>query len=292
MQDYILRGTAMNNKVRVFAVLSTQIVEELRGRHHTTPVTTAAMGRTVSIGAMMGAMLKNGQRLTIQVKGDGPIGEIVVDANSNGEVRGYVKNPHVDLPLNEKGKLDVRGAVGSEGFIYVVKDFGMKEPYRGSTPIISGEIGDDFTYYFSKSEQIPSIVAVGVLIDRDSSVKISGGFIIQVLPGIEDEDINQIEEKIASVRSVTSLLEQGSTLESIIEEIVGPLHVLEQSGLVFKCRCSHERVEQTLISLGQQELDEILEEDGQAEIVCDFCNERYFFSGEQIGELIDKLKSK
>jgi molecular chaperone Hsp33 len=289
MSDYLLRATAMEGKVRAFAVQTTAIVEELRRRHQTTPTATAALGRTVSAALMMGAMLKGKEKLTLQVKGDGPLGQIVVDANAAGEVRGYVDHPDTELPLNALGKLDVSGAVGTEGFIYVIKDQGLKEPYRGSTPIISGELAEDFTYYFAKSEQTPSCVALGVLVDTDQTVKASGGFIIQLLPGMTDEEIDQMEMVLSQLKPITTLLEQGATLEEVLASIVSDVVVWDQMDVLFRCQCSRERVEQTLISLGRSELEAILLEDGNAEVVCQFCNEPYVFKGEQLQELISKI---
>lgn len=289
MSDYLLRATAMEGKVRAFAVQSTAIVEELSRRHQTTPVATAALGRTVSAALMIAAMLKGNEKLTIRVNGDGPIGQIVVDANARGEVRGYVDYPDIELPLNADGKLDVAGAVGTEGTIYVIKDLGLKEAYRGSTPIISGELAEDFTYYFAKSEQTPSCVALGVLIDKDQSVKASGGFIIQLLPGMTDEEIDQMEIVLGQLKPVTTLLDQGATLEDILSSIVSDVLVWDRMEVVFKCQCSRERVEQTLISLGVDELEAIMLEDGNAEVVCQFCNEPYIFAGHQLQELISKM---
>jgi molecular chaperone Hsp33 len=289
MSDYLLRATAMEGKVRAFAVQSTAIVEELRRRHQTTPTATAALGRTVSAALMMGAMLKGNDKLTVQVKGDGPLGQIVVDANAFGEVRGYVDHPEAELPLNELGKLDVAGVVGTEGFIYVTKDQGLKEAYRGSTPIISGELAEDFTYYFAKSEQTPSAVALGVLVDKDQTVKASGGFIIQLLPGMTDEEIDHMEMVLSQLKPITTLLDQGATLEHILKSIVSDVVVWDQMDVLFRCQCSRERVEQTLISLGRSELEAILQEDGNAEVVCQFCNEPYVFKGEQLQELISKI---
>jgi molecular chaperone Hsp33 len=286
MNDYLLRATAMQGKIRAFAVQTTAIVEELRSRHDTSPVATAALGRTISAGLMMGAMLKGEEKLTIQIKGDGPLGQIVVDANAQGDVRGYVDNPAIDLPLNQIGKLDVAGAVGRDGFIYVIKDLGLKEPYRGSTPIVSGELGEDITYYFAKSEQTPSCVALGVLVDIDQSVKASGGFIIQLLPGLTDDEIDYMETMLSQLRPITTLLDEGATLEHILSSIVSDVVIMEQVPVQFRCRCSRERVEQTLISLGKSELEAILQEDGKAEVVCHFCNEPYIFEGEQLQELI------
>ncbi|MCZ8523681.1 MULTISPECIES: Hsp33 family molecular chaperone HslO [Paenibacillus] len=290
MQDYLIRATAYDGKVRAFAVYTRGIVEELRSRHGLTPTATAALGRTVSASLMMGAMLKGEEKLTIQVKGGGPIGQIVVDANAHGEVRGYVDNPEVDLPLNEIGKLDVGGAVGTDGFLYVIKDLGLKEPYRGSVPLVSGELGDDFTYYFAKSEQTNSAVALGVLIDVDYSVRTSGGFIIQLLPGLSDEEITQIEKELQSLPPITSILDRGDSLEQILTTLLPGASVLERrDDIRFQCKCSRERVEQTLISLGRSELQAILDEDGQAEVSCHFCNEKYAFSGEDLKALISAL---
>ena len=289
MTDYLIRGTALEGRVRAFAVRTTSLTEELRRRHQTTPTATAALGRTVAAALMMGAMLKGEEKLTIQVKGGGPIGKVVADANAKGEVRGYVDNPEVDLPLNERGKLDVAGAVGTDGFLYIIKDLGLKEPYRGSIPIISGELAEDFTYYFAKSEQTPSVVALGVLIDLDYSVKASGGFIIQLLPGLSDREIDEIESELARVSSVTSLLERGDSLEDILTALLPSFQVLARSEVAFRCQCSRERVERTLISFGKQELQTLLAEDGQAEVVCHFCNEAYRFDQHDLQQMIDQF---
>ena len=288
-KDRLIRAIAMGGKVRAFAVRTTELVEELRRRHDTYPTTTAAFGRTLSAGAMMGAMLKGDEKLTIQVKGDGPIGQIIVDANARGEVRGYVKNPHVQLPRNSQGKLDVRGAVGTEGFINVTKDLGLKEPYRGSVPLISGELGEDFTYYFAVSEQTPSAVGLGVLVDVDNSVIVAGGFIIQLLPGLKDEEIDEIERAVGQLPPVTSLLDQGLELEEMLSWMLPDVQVLEEMNIVFSCSCSRERVESTLISLGKQELTELREEGKNAEVICDFCNEAYIFTPEEIDSLIEQV---
>jgi molecular chaperone Hsp33 len=289
MNDYLIRGTALGGRVRAIAVRTTSITEELRQRHGTTPTATAALGRTAAAGLMIGAMLKGEEKLTIQVKGGGPIGQIVVDANAHGDVRGYVDNPEVDLPLNEGGKLDVAGAVGTDGFLYMIKDLGMKEAYRGSVPIISGELAEDFTYYFAKSEQTPSAVALGVLVDVDYSVKVSGGFIIQLLPGLTDDEITDIETELARVTSITTLLESGSSLEQILISVLPSFQNLERMDIQFRCKCSWDRVEQTLISLGKMELQELLETDGSAEVVCHFCNEAYTFGPNDIEKMISQL---
>ncbi|WP_282938169.1 Hsp33 family molecular chaperone HslO [Paenibacillus sp. RC67] len=289
MRDYLIRATAMEGKVRAFAVRSTGIVDEISKRHQMTPTTTAALGRTISAGIMMGAMLKGEEKLTIMIKGGGPIGQIVVDANALGEVRGYVTDPLVDLPLNEIGKLDVAGAVGTEGFLNVVKDLGLKKPYSGSVPLISGELGEDFTYYFARSEQTPSAVGLGVLVGVDHVVSSAGGFIIQLLPGLKDDEITLIESLLSRIEPVTTLLEKGLDLEQILQQIVPNVEVLEEMDVHFRCKCSRERVEQTLISLGREELELMAEEDGKAEIVCHFCNEQYLFEEEDLKNIINQL---
>jgi molecular chaperone Hsp33 len=289
--DRLIRGIAMEGKVRAFAVRSTELVEELRRRHDTWPTATAAMGRTLSTAAMMGAMLKGEEKLTIQVKGNGPIGQIVADANAKGEVRGYVDNPHAHLPSNALGKLDVAGVVGTEGFIYVIKDLGLKEPYRGSVPIVSGELGEDFTYYFATSEQTPSAVGVGVLVENDNSVIVAGGFILQLLPGLSDKEIDAIEKALSEMPPVTTLLEQGLELEDMLKRLLPDVEIMDQMDIVFKCSCSRERVEQTLVSLGETELTQLIEEDGQAEVVCHFCNEKYQFQRADLEKLLAEAKN-
>ncbi len=287
-QDRLIRGTAMGGRIRAFAVRTTGLVEELRQRHDTWPTATAAMGRTLTAAAMMGAMLKGEEKLTVQVQGDGPIGQIVADANAKGEVRGYVDKPHVHLPSNSKGKLDVAGAVGREGFLHVTKDLGLKDPYRGSVPIVSGELGEDFTYYFAVSEQTPSAVGLGVLVDSDNSVIVAGGFIVQILPGLSDEEITVIEQAVGAMPPVTSLLDQGLELEEMLRWLLPDVEILEEMDIRFKCQCSRDRVEQTLVSIGKDELEQMIEEDGQAEVVCHFCNEKYTFNKDDLQQILDQ----
>jgi molecular chaperone Hsp33 len=238
---------------------------------------------------MMGVMLKDRQRVSIQIKGNGPVGQVVVDANAYGEVRGYVDEPSVDLPLNEMGKLDVAGAVGREGYIYVTKDIGLREPYRGSVPIISGELGEDFTYYFATSEQTPSAVSLGVSVNesRQPAILAAGGFIIQVMPGTQDAVIDQIEQNIAACPPITTMLEDGLTLAEILANVLGMVTRLEEGALQFYCNCSHERVEQALISVSKADLREILAEDGQAELICHFCNEKYLYDEHDLRRIIE-----
>lgn len=290
-KDRLIRGTALDGRVRAFAVRTTALVDELRRRHDTYPTATAALGRTATAAAMMGAMLKGEEKLAIMVKGNGPIGQITVESNALGEVRGYVSNPHVHLPSNSLGKLDVAGAVGTEGFIDVSKDLGMKEPYRGSVPIISGELGDDFTYYFAVSEQTPAAVGLGVLVEPDNSVSVAGGFIIQLLPGLTDAEITEIEQAVGGMPSVTTLLDQGLEPEEMLRFLLPDAAVLDELNINFFCQCSRERVEQTLVSLGQHELERLIEEDDQAEVVCHFCNEAYLFNKDELQAILDQAKS-
>ncbi|UKS26248.1 Hsp33 family molecular chaperone HslO [Paenibacillus sp. HWE-109] len=287
MSDYLIRGTALGGRVRAFAVQTTVLTEELSRRHQTTPTATAALGRTAAAGLLIGAMLKGEENLIIQVKGEGPIGQIVVDANAKGEVRGYVDNPLVDPPLKENGKLDVAAAVGTEGFLYITKDLGLKEPYKGSVPLISGELAEDFTYYFAKSEQTPSAVALGVLVNTDHSILASGGFVIQLLPGLMDEEIAEIEEMLGRTPSFTSMLGEGLNLEEILQTVLPSFQSLDQMDVMFRCKCSREKVESTLISLGKSELQEILEDEGFAEVVCHFCNEAYRYEEDDLQRMID-----
>lgn len=292
-KDYLVRGTAWGGKIRVFAARTTELTRELQRRHGTLPTASAALGRTAAIGAMMGIMLKGEEKLTLQVKGDGPIGAIVVDANARGEVRGYVDNPQAHLPPNAQGKLDVAGVVGTTGYVHVTKDLGLKEPYRGSVPIISGELGEDFTYYFASSEQTPSAVGVGVLVDVDGSVLHAGGFIIQLLPGLSDAEITRLEHALGHLPHVTALLDQGETPEEILRWIVGDeLTVHETLPVGFACPCSEERVEQTLVSLGEAELRQLIEEDGEAEVQCHFCNEAYVFDRTKLERLLQEATSE
>lgn len=292
MKDQLIRATALQGQVRAFAARTTGIVEELKRRHTTSPTATAALGRTITAGAMMGAMLKGEEKLTIQVKGGGPIGQIVVDANAKGQVRGYVDEPNVNLPPNAVGKLDVAGAVGTDGFLYIMKDLGLKEPYRGSIPLISGELAEDFTYYFAKSEQTPSAVSLGVLFEKgEYTVKAAGGFIIQLMPGLTDEEIDAIEHRLAALPPITTMLEEGLELDEILANVLGMVRVHETMDLEFRCKCSRERVEQTLISLGKTELNNLIDDDEKAEIHCHFCNETYVFEEPELRRLVEQLES-
>ena len=277
MNDYLVRGTAYDGHVRVFAVRTTEVVSEIQRRLDTWPIVSAAVGRTVSFAAMIGAMLKGKERLTVIVRGDGPVGQIIADANATGEVRGYVSNPHVHfLELNEQGKLDVRRVVGTEGSITVTKDLGLKEPYQGTSPIISGELGEDFTYYLTVSEQVPSAVGVGVLVNPDNTIRAAGGFIVQLMPNTPEEIIQKLEQSLSSIRPVSTMIDEGLTPEEMLREVLGEdFALLDMHKVYFNCHCSIDRINRALISLGKEELDSIIEEQGEAEMTCQFCNEVY-----------------
>ncbi len=289
MEDYLIKTTALDGQVRAYAAVSTQLVEEARRRQDTWATASAALGRTLTITVMMGAMLKDEQKITVKVEGNGPLGAIITDSNAKGDVRGYVINPHVDFELNQIGKLDVARAVGTEGHISVVKDLGLRDHFTGQVPIVSGEISEDFTYYFVRSEQIPSAVGAGVLINPDHTVLAAGGFIVQVMPEAEEKTIDYLENQINAFPPISSLIEQGYTPEKLLAKLFGEeeVRIHERLPIQFKCTCSYERVEQTLIGLGADELQAMIEEDKGAEVNCHFCNETYTFTEEDLKRLIE-----
>ncbi|MGP4063279.1 Hsp33 family molecular chaperone HslO [Oceanobacillus sp. M65] len=287
MKDYLIKATAYQGKVRAYAATSTETVEEARGRHDTWATASAAMGRTLTITAMMGAMLKGENSLTVKVEGGGPIGAIIADADANGHVRGYVSNPHVDFDLNDKGKLDVARAVGTEGNLSVIKDLGLKDFFTGEVPVISGEISEDFTYYFANSEQVPSAVGAGVLVNPDHTILAAGGFIVQIMPGADDDIITRLEKQIESIPPISSLIREGNSPEEILERLLGQeeLKIHEKLPIEFRCRCSRERLEQAIIGLGNEEIENMIQEDHGAEASCHFCNEKYVFTEEELKTL-------
>lgn len=290
--DYIIRATAADSQVRAFAAVTKETVETARKDHNTSPVATAALGRLLTAGAMMGVMMKGEKDiLTLQVKADGPLNGITVTADSQGRVKGYVGNPEVLLPANEKGKLDVSGAVGN-GFLNVIKDMGLKEPYSGQVDLQTGEIAEDLTYYFAVSEQVPSAVGLGVLMNKDNTVKEAGGFIVQVMPFAEEKTIAKLEENIQKIQSVTTLLEQGHTPESLLEAVFEglDLEIMDKVPTEFYCNCSKERVEKALISIGRKDLNEMIQEGKEIELNCHFCNTNYVFSVEELKEILRKCK--
>lgn len=291
MKDYVIRATAANGEVRAFACTGRELVEEARKAHDTTPVATAALGRLLCAGAMMGMMLKGeNDKLTLQIKGDGPLGGIVVSADSKSTVKGYVYNPDADIPLKSEGKLDVGGAVG-KGELIVIRDMGLKEPYVGRTNLLTGEIAEDLTYYFAASEQVPSVVALGVLVDKDRTVRRAGGFIIQLMPEAGDETIDEIERKIPQVTSVTQMLDEDMTPEEMLGFILENLNVefTDKKETSFYCDCNRERVEQVLISMGKKELKALYDEDKPVELCCQFCGKKYEFLKENIGDILKDI---
>ncbi|WP_058486152.1 Hsp33 family molecular chaperone HslO [Defluviitalea phaphyphila] len=289
MEDYIVRITDKKKQVRAFGAITTNLVEEARKIHKTTPVVSAALGRLMTASGMMGQMLKGeNDIITLQIKGNGPLKGMIVTADIKGNIKGYPYNPIVDIPLNSKGKLDVKGAIG-EGKLIVIKDLGLKEPYIGQTNLISGEIAEDITYYFANSEQIPSAVALGVLVDRDYSIKQAGGFIIQILPEAEEETISKLEENLKNITSITHLLEEGKKPEDILKFLLEDIIILDKVPVHFNCNCSRERVEKALISIGLKDLKKILEEDKKAELKCHFCNKKYMFDEVDLKKIINRL---
>lgn len=288
--DYMVRATAADSQIRAFAAVTREMVETARQYHNTSPVATAALGRLLTGGVMMGTMMKGEKDLlTLQVKGDGPIGGITVTADSQGHAKGYVNNPQVILHANAQGKLDVGGAVG-HGMLQVIKDMGLKEPYIGSCELQTGEIGDDLTYYFVISEQVPSSVGLGVLMDRDNTVRQAGGFIIQLMPFTPDEVIDRLEKKLSEVTSVTHMLDAGMTPEQILEELLGEfgLEINEKTELSYRCDCSRERIERALVSIGKKDIQEMINDGQPIEVSCHFCGKNYKFSVEELKELLKK----
>lgn len=290
--DYLIKALAYNDQVRAYATRTTETISEAQKRHQTWPTASAALGRAMTAGAMLGSMLKGNAKLTIKIEGGGPIGAILVDSNSKGEVRGYVTNPQTHFELNAKGKLDVARAVGTEGSLTIVKDLGLKDHFSGQVPIVSGELGEDFTYYLVTSEQIPSSVGVGVLVNPDNTILAAGGFIIQLLPGTDDGTITKIEEQLSKIEPISKLIQRGLTPEEILEEVLGQgnVKILEKQPVAFKCQCSKERIENAIVSLGADEIQSMINEEGQAEAQCHFCNEVYMLTREDLEELKKEAK--
>ena len=292
MNDYIIRATAANDQIRAFAAVTTQMVETAREHHNTSPVATAALGRLLTAGAMMGSMMKGEKDvLTLQIKAGGPLQGLTVTADSQGNVKGYVGNPDVCIPANSKGKLDVAGAVGP-GFLTVIKDMGLKEPYSGQVMLQTCEIAEDLTYYFATSEQVPSAVGLGVLMNKNNTVRQAGGFIIQLMPFAEEEVISRLEQNVQKISSVTNLLEEGHTPESLLEKVLEgfDVQINEKTDTRFHCNCSKERVEKALISIGRKELNEMIQEGKPIEMNCHFCNTNYNFTVEELKEILRRCK--
>ena len=287
-QDYIVRATAANHQLRLFAVTSRNLVEKARQIHGTSPVATAALGRLLTAGSMMGSMMKGDKDvLTLQIQCGGPIGGLTVTADASANVKGYVKEPMVVLPPNAQGKLDVSGALGP-GFLNVIRDIGMKEPYNGQTHLVSGEIAEDLTYYFATSEQVPSSVGLGVLMDQDHHVKQAGGFIIQVMPFADEKVIDAVEASLKEVHSVTALLEEGMTPEDMIHHLMGELDVeiLDHISTQYACNCSKERVSRAIASVGREEIESMVRDGETIEVNCDFCGSHYYFTVDELKEFL------
>lgn len=286
--DEWVRAMAGDGNIRVLAVRSSRTVEEARRRHGTAPTATAALGRVLTATALLAATLKDGQRVTLRVVGDGPLGYLIADGGADGSVRGYVRHPEVHLPLRPDGKLDVGGAVGARGHLHVTRDLGLREPYTGSAPLVSGEIGEDLTHYFWRSEQIPSLVSLGVLVNRDGSVAAAGGLFVQLLPGADRSWVERLEANARELSGISRRIEAGMSPEQMVGVALQgfPYKVLERGEVRFACRCSRERAEDLLASLGRREIADMLAEDGRAELACHFCGERYLFSADDLRRLL------
>ena len=292
MSDCLVRAISKDGMVKAVAVSTRELTERARQIHKTLPVGTAALGRTLAAASMMGNALKNdGSSLTLQIKGDGPLGKILAVSDNEGNVRGTIDNPAVDIPLRSDGKLDVGSAVGFDGNLVVIKDLGMKEPYVGSVALLGGEIAEDLAAYFVESEQIPTACALGVLVDRDQSVKVAGGYIIQLLPGASEDIITMVEGGVLAAGPVTKLLEENDDPEALLRTVLSDfdVEILETTPIEYRCYCNRERVERALVSLGKEELEGILTEQGGCELTCQFCDTIHTFTGDQLRELIDGL---
>ena len=289
MTDHIVRATAGNAQIRAFAASTTDMVEIARKAHNTSPVATAALGRLLTGGVMMGSMMKNDtDMLTLQIKGSGPIGGLTVTADSHGNAKGYVNNPDVMLPP-KNGKLDVGGALGA-GFLTVIKDLGLKEPYSGQTVLQTAEIAEDLTYYFATSEQVPSSVGLGVLMEKDNTVRCAGGFIVQVMPFIDEEVLTKLEENIGKIQSVTSMLDNGHTPEEMLSQVLDGLdmQIVDTMPANFYCNCSKERIEKAIISIGKKDIQSMIDDGEDIEVKCHFCNTAYKYTVDELKKLINK----
>ncbi len=288
MEDRLLKCIAYEGKVSIKCINSTNLVEEARKIHDLSPVTTAALGRLLTIGSLLGSNFKEeNEKVTLQIKSNGPIDTMIVVADKQANVKAYIKNPSVDLPLKSNGKLDVGSAVGKDGMLYIIKDIGLKEPYVGMTPLVSGEIAEDFTEYFAKSEQVPTAVALGVLVDKNG-VKSAGGYLVQLMPDATEDDITSLEQNLRSMPPISKLLEDGKSLEDIAGLIAGDGTIFfynDELKPEYKCDCKKSRIEKGLISLGKKELDNIINSDGKAEVQCKFCKKNYEFSKDDLEKL-------
>lgn len=293
MADILIRGNSMDGAIRVYVAITTDTVSRAQKIHGTFPTATAALGRTLTMGAIIGAGLKNAEdSATIHFKGDGPLGSMVVVCDNLPSVRGYVTNPQTDIPRKKNGKLDVGGSVG-KGYLSVIKDMGMKEPYAGQVPIVTGEIAEDMTYYFAVSEQIPTAIGLGVLVNPDMSVKCSGGFMLQLMPEATEEAAAALEDKVKKLPPVTDMIESGMSAEDILLAVADGFDMLIDNHSLtprYECKCSKERMEKALISIGREELEALIAEQGEAELTCQFCDNRYLFDKNALEELLKSAK--
>ena len=289
MKDYLVRGIVNSKNCRVFACTTTNLLEVARQKHGLWPTASAALGRLMSATLMMGAMNKNHEKMTVTINGGGPIGTLLASTNSDGKIKAFAANPEVHYTYNDTGKLAVGYAVGKEGTLQVIKDMGLKEPFVGTVPLSSGEIGDDFSYYFMASEQIPSVVSVGVLVNDTNEILSSGGFIIQLLPEASEEDIQYIEEKMKDFPPVSSLVHEGKTPEEILKMIFDDVEILDTQDLFFECDCSKEKMTSALMTVGKEEIQAMIDEDHGCEMTCHFCNTKYQFSEEELKELLNQM---
>ncbi|MGN1160275.1 MAG: Hsp33 family molecular chaperone HslO [Lachnospiraceae bacterium] len=292
MSDYIVRATAANAQIRAFAATTKEMAETARQIHNSSPVITAALGRLMTAGAMMGSMLKgDSDILTLQIRGDGPVGGLTVTADSHANVKGYAVEPQVILPANALGKLDVGGAVG-KGVLRVIKDMGLKEPYVGQTALQTGEIAEDLTYYFAASEQVPSTVGLGVLMNKNNTVKQAGGFIVQLMPFAEDEVIEKLEENLKGISSVTAMLEAGDRPEDILERLLKGMEpeILDTIPTAYRCDCHKERVARAIISIGRKDIQEMIDDGKEIEVNCQFCGKKYCFSVDELREMLKRAR--
>ena len=290
--DYMIRGINKEKSFRIFAIKSTDVVEEARRNHQTSPTASAALGRTLTIGLMMGYMMKNDKdKLTVKINGGGPLGTILVTSDNKGNIKGYVDHPEVDVARKENGKLDVGAAVGINGKITVIKDIGLKDPYIGTSDIVTGEIAEDLALYYFLSEQTSSAIAAGVLVNPDESIKSAGGLIVQPLPDISDECIKKLEELFAKMKSVSEYFDTENSIEDIVSDIFTDfdIKITEKIPVQFKCDCSNERIDGVLVSLGKEELEKIIKEDKGAEITCSFCSKKYKYNEEELEKIVKSI---
>ena len=290
MKDYLVRGIVESKNCRVFACTTKQLLEVVRQKHDLWPTASATLGRFMSATFMLAAMNKNHEKMTVTMNGGGSIGTIMACTNSDGKIKAFVGNPHVHYTYEDTGKLGVGLAVGNKGTLQVIKDMGLKEPFVGTVPIQTGEIGEDFSYYFMVSEQIPSVVSLGVLVDTTNEILSSGGFIIQLLPEASDEDISYIEEKMRNFPAVSALLNEGHTPEEILQMIFDDVKILDSQDLFFECDCSKEKMKNALMTVGKDEIQAMIDEDHGCEMTCQFCNSKYSFSEDELKELLESIQ--